>query len=148
MKPKSQSPERVSRPTTGYANGKLENVPTRPFRSPPLGHRPMASEEERHRQAASGRRGTEMDIFADPADAASIRERTTNRRNSESSVRDRPNSLVDSDEGKKYRDRKSRDPRTGKYRPSKKMDVIDKLDVTSIYGAGRKYMFWFESGGG
>ena len=36
---------------------------------------------------------------------------------------------------RKERERRMRDP---KARPSKKVDVIDKLDATGIYGGGRK----------
>jgi len=69
------------------------------------------------------------------------------RRNSESSVAERSGKPLDPEEEKKKqekrrrerrerREREGKDPRTGK--PDRKLDIIDKLDVTSIYGAGCK----------
>ncbi|ETN45498.1 uncharacterized protein HMPREF1541_09330 [Cyphellophora europaea CBS 101466] len=74
----------------------------------------------------------ELDIFADPADKKP-REKTHRRRNSESSVREKP--TMDPEEEKKRRERKYRESKkSGKQQ--KRLDVIDKLDVTSIYGTG------------
>jgi hypothetical protein len=67
------------------------------------------------------------------------------RRNSDSSVADRK---LDPEEEKKRQERKRRererrhreraekDPKSRK--PDRKLDIIDKLDVTSIYGTGCK----------
>jgi hypothetical protein len=126
-------------------DARRENMPPRPYgRGPPPGHRPPMTEEERKRREARIREkvqnGELLDIFADPPDANRIREKRPPRRNSESSVRDKP--ALDSEEEKKRRDRKNRESkRPGKdKKPSRRLDVIDKLDVTSIYGTGRTYM--------
>ncbi|KAJ5917910.1 hypothetical protein N7454_010285 [Penicillium verhagenii] len=64
------------------------------------------------------------------------------RRNSESSVMERPSKLFDDDDEKRRRERRHRErerQRDGKPRSSRKdrrLDIIDKLDVTSIYGTG------------
>lgn len=117
-----------------------ENVPPRPFPRPgPPAHRPSNSEEERRRLAKQ--RG-ELDIFADPPTNRS-RERRP-RRNSESSVRDRK--VLDPEEEKKRREKRETRYKDGKRsgstsksgKPNRRLDVIDKLDVTSIYGTGRK----------
>lgn len=133
-----RSPDRSQRPGTSGRTSRPENVPPRPTRGPRPPQRPN-SEEERRQQGGPVRRGGDLDIFADPTDMNKLRDRRPGqpRRNSESSVRDKAGSL-DTEEERKRRDRKSRDPRTGKHKPSKKLDVIDKLDVTSIYGTGRK----------
>lgn len=50
------------------------------------------------------------------------------------------------DEGKKERDARRRDRerkhREGKdpKKPSRKLDIIDQLDATSIFGTGRKFL--------
>lgn len=87
----------------------------------------------------------ELDIFADPTEPTSSRrpDGRRMRRNSDSSVVDRK-SLDPEEEKKKQekrrqerkerREREGRDPKTGK--PNRKLDIIDKLDVTSIYGTG------------
>jgi hypothetical protein len=109
----------------------------------------------RARRLAGGqgkpRPSAELDIFADPVDASSSRkpEGRRMRRNSESSVADRSGKPLDSEEEKKKqearrrerrerREREGRDPKTGK--PSRKLDIIDKLDVTSIYGTGCEHI--------
>lgn len=76
----------------------------------------------------------EMDIFADPADIKRAQDKHR-RRASDTSVRDKP--VLSPEEEKKRRERKSRDPKS-RSKPQKRLDVIDKLDVTSIYGTGRK----------
>jgi hypothetical protein len=72
------------------------------------------------------------------------------RRNSETSVADRK--PLDPEEEKKrqerkrrererrHRERDSKDPKSRK--PDRKLDIIDKLDVTSIYGTGRKCLYF------
>jgi len=103
-----------------------------------LGHRPANSDEARKRQQAAPR--DKLDIFADPTfdPRPRDRERKT-RRNSESSVRDKPS--MDPEEEKRRRERKYRESKRAgskSSKPNKKLDVIDKLDVTSIYGTGCK----------
>ena len=74
----------------------------------------------------------ELDIFADPTEKKS---RSHQRRNSESSIRDKP--ALDPDEEKKKLERKKRESKR-MVRQQKRLDVIDKLDGTSIYGTGCK----------
>jgi hypothetical protein len=115
-----------------------ENMPPRSYgRGPPQGHRPTHSEEERRRREVKMRaQKGELNVFADPSDATQLREKGRPRRNSESSVRDKPSNL-DPEEEKKRRERKYRESkRLGTKKPSKKLDLIDRLDVTSIYGTG------------
>lgn len=133
-------------PYAAGTSSRGENVPPR---GPP-GHRPSRSQEEamrtRRKEAgpSSGRpRPTgELDIFADPSDTSPRKSDARRaRRNSESSVASR-SKLLDPEEEKKRQDRRKRerrqrDRRDGK-KPDRKLDVIDKLDVTSIYGYGRQ----------
>ncbi|KAJ5106043.1 hypothetical protein NUU61_003390 [Penicillium alfredii] len=91
-----------------------------------------------------------LDIFADPSSQTKPalmdpRERSSRRprRNSESSVMERASKLFDDDDERRRRERRHRDRegrhRDGKHRSSRKnrqLDIIDKLDVTSIYGTG------------
>lgn len=107
----------------------------RSFPRPP-GHKPSLSEEEQRKLQSRPR--AELDIFADPVDANRDRERRP-RRNSESSVRDKTRTM--DEEERRRRDRKNRESKRAGGRstkPNKKLDVIDKLDVTSIYGMGCK----------
>ena len=86
-----------------------------------------------------------MDIFADPSDPSKPREGRL-RRNSETSVREKTNKLLDPDEQKKHDERRrherrhrDKDGRRHKSKhPGHRLDVIDKLDVTSIFGTGGK----------
>lgn len=95
----------------------------------------------RARRAATGlnnrvaRPSGELDIFADPSP-----QKHRVRRNSESSVSSR---ALDPEEEKKRQERRRRERRHREHgkegRPKKtdrKLDIIDKLDVTSIYGTG------------
>lgn len=87
----------------------------------------------------------ELDIFADPVDSTTARRLDSSRRvrrNSESSVVDRK--PLDPEEEKKRqerrrrerRERREREGKDPKRKPDRKLDIIDKLDVTSIYGTG------------
>ena len=129
---------RSSRRAAPHMNGmqrRPENMPPR-SNQPPSGHRPSASEEERRRQHRA-LRGGGLDIFADPADKPRLRERRP-RRNSESSVRDKSAKPNEMEEEKQRRERRAaREKRHGKPQSSqRRLDLIDKLDVTSIYGTG------------
>lgn len=112
-------------------------------------HRPTRSQEDEQRRAGKppGRADT-LDIFADPPARRPTDGRP--RRNSESSIADRSSKLLEADEDKRRRERRHREHRqkdskgrpvpsgSGK-RPNKRLDVIDKLDVTSIFGTGGKF---------
>lgn len=114
-------------------------------------HRPSTSRHPRDRPP----RREKKDVFADPpgltksATTAGSRDRERRpRRNSESSIMERPK-LLESEEERRRRERRRRERearhRDGKSSRSKKnnyhMDIIDKLDVTSIYGTGSKFSF-------
>ncbi|KAJ5768205.1 hypothetical protein N7533_000788 [Penicillium manginii] len=90
-----------------------------------------------------------FDIFADPPSlskaATSGPPKSSSRRprrNSESSVMERASKVFDDDDERRRRERRHRErerQRDGKSRSSRKdrrLDIIDKLDVTSIYGTG------------
>ncbi|KIW15303.1 hypothetical protein PV08_05348 [Exophiala spinifera] len=136
----NDSAKRPQRPPQN-GSSRRENMPPRPNGSqgPPGRHRPSNSDEERRRQRSRNRGPpNELDIFADPSDTRP-RERRTQRRNSESSIRHKPRDL-DPEAEKRRRERKQREKDgTSSHRskkPNRKLDVIDKLDVTSIYGTG------------
>ncbi|KAI0143761.1 Pal1-domain-containing protein [Xylariaceae sp. FL1272] len=110
-----------------------ENIPPRGRGPPPGTHRPSRSQEEafRARRRQNGSNG------AMPARSPQ-RSEPRLRRNSESSVMEKPIS----EEEKKMRDMRRRDrerrdctDRNGKPK-TKKLDIIDQLDATSIYGTG------------
>jgi hypothetical protein len=112
-------------------------------RMPPPGHRPSHSKEERERVAGRSRGPTgQLDIFADPPDLAKARERRP-RRNSDTSIisGEKTRKFLDPDDERRRLERRHRDSkRHGKSKPaSRRLDVIDKLDVTSIYGTGSKW---------
>ncbi|CEJ57432.1 Putative Pal1 cell morphology protein [Penicillium brasilianum] len=113
--------------------------------------RPRPPRERSDRRPAEARSKDPFDIFADPPSLTKVstsgsREPTSSRRprrNSESSVMDRSSKLFDDDDEKRRRERRHRERearhRDGKSRSSRKdrrLDIIDKLDVTSIYGTG------------
>ena len=141
------------RTTNGLA--RAENMP------PPMKHRPSRSHEEEHRLRNAGKpRGTDqvLDIFADPPQDGNPRD-TRPRRNSDSSVVDRNGKPLDAEEERKRRERRHRERDTrardtkGRplpssaprgQKPTRRLDVIDKLDVTSIYGTGCKLSGQFQ----
>ncbi|KAI1001720.1 hypothetical protein K3495_g6483 [Podosphaera aphanis] len=117
----------------------------------PMGHRLTKSQEEalraRRTVSASPNRSRptrELDIFADPPNQSRKSNERRPKRNSVSSIKGSPvKSLTPEDEKKrqerrrrerKLRERDEKDPKSRK--PNHKLDVIDKLDVTSIYGTG------------
>ena len=90
-----------------------------------------------------------LDIFADPpalSQTSKDKAPRRPRRNSESSVMDRGSLLdLDDDDDKRRRERRreresrSKDGKSRSNRKDRRLDIIDKLDVTSIYGTGSKY---------
>ncbi|CAL3962241.1 hypothetical protein PZA11_000544 [Diplocarpon coronariae] len=129
-----------------------ENIPPRvPLKGAPA-HRPSRSQEEamRARRAAAGSSSPskpvpsrqELDIFADPVDSYTARRPDSRRfrRNSDSSVMSK---ATDEEEKKRQerrrrerRERREREGKDPKRKADRKLDIIDKLDVTSIYGTG------------
>lgn len=132
-----------------------ENIPPQGVPRSSTSHRPARSQEDaiRARRLAGessiskpGPSKQELDIFADPVDSSTARrlESRRPRRNSDSSVMSKS---LDPEEEKKRqerirrerrerRDREGKDPRR---KPDRKLDIIDKLDVTSIYGTGGEH---------
>ncbi|KAJ5707534.1 hypothetical protein N7488_007335 [Penicillium malachiteum] len=106
----------------------------------------------RPQDRSSGRRESKpkdpLNIFADPPSLSKASTMGPSgksssrrpRRNSESSVMDRASKLFDDEDEKRRRERRrERERRGDKPRSSRKdrrLDIIDKLDVTSIYGTG------------
>ncbi|KAJ5561286.1 hypothetical protein N7461_000047 [Penicillium sp. DV-2018c] len=132
----------------------LNPAPPRPApsdankRNPLNGNRPPRERLVRPPgRSATSKEKDPLDIFADPptlSENAKGKTPRRPRRNSESSVMDRGKLLdVDDDDGRRRRERRHRErdgrSKDGKSRSSRKdrrLDIIDKLDVTSIYGTG------------
>ena len=134
-------------PVRSQTGDKLENVPLRASN----GHRMSLSQEEAMRARKAGASSgsssgkpkpgkEELDIFADPSDSPQKKERRPVRRNSDSSIVS-GTKVQDPEEEKKKQERRRRE-RERRHREreasKRKLDVIDKLDVTSIYGTGCK----------
>lgn len=165
--PAAPAPAQVPAPARSpELNGTRPPPNSAPRVRPDRGDRPDRMRSARERPSggpAESRSNDPFDIFADPpslSKAATVGPRDKNprrpRRNSESSVMDRASKLFDDDDEKRRRERRHRERegrhRDGKHRSSRKnrqLDIIDKLDVTSIYGTGSKFsgMLCFESGG-
>ncbi len=100
----------------------------------PITHRTSRSHDaERHIHSAKHAytKTKELDIFASPDKSENRRP----RRNSEASV----TSAKDEDRRRRerrHRDKDGRTPSGKSKKPSAKLDIIDKLDVTGIYGPG------------
>ncbi|KAI9817719.1 MAG: hypothetical protein M1826_001475 [Phylliscum demangeonii] len=128
----------------------IQGPPPPPYsqrdRPPVVGHRPSRSHEEEGRPHRVGPPSSTMRSArpaAEFADGYLPREHRPVRRNSESSVAggrsDRPEVDPSRHRDGRPRDRRHRAPPPASYRPkqsSRRLDVIDKLDVTSIYGTG------------
>jgi hypothetical protein len=139
-------------PPYSAGSSRDENAPPR---GPP-NHRPSRSQEEamRARRAANGsssrpRPSGELDIFADPVESSPKKtDSRRTRRNSESSILEKSGRSLDPEEEKKRQERRRRErrhrERDGKdgrsKKPDRKLDIIDKLDVTSIYGTGCEFV--------
>ena len=131
---------------------RVENLP--PQVNGKAGHRITRSEDPERLQKGGNTRDTAdvLDIFADPAETPKSHDRRP-RHNSESSVTDRHGKPLEPEEERRRRERRRCEARPrerdssgrpipvagpkGK-KPSHRLDVIDKLDVTSIYGTGCK----------
>ena len=133
---------------------RAENMP------PPMKHRPSRSHEEEHRLRSGGKpRGSDqiLDIFADPPQEGKRDARP--RRNSDSSLADHNGKPLDPEEERRRRERRLREtrhrdskgrpipsPSARGQKPTRRLDVIDKLDVTSIYGTGCELLRWLHCG--
>ncbi|TQS36786.1 hypothetical protein Golomagni_02755 [Golovinomyces magnicellulatus] len=138
---------------------KSTSPPTKPREiasSRTLGHRFGKSQEDASRTRRSGAGSSSgksnaiggQDIFSGSLKTSTnspkkIEQRRA-RRNSDSSTYERSSKPLDPEEEKKRQERRSRDRKPREHsdkdskprRPNRKLDVIDKLDVTSIYGTG------------
>ncbi len=123
---------------------RTENVPPKPTAGL-TGHHPSRSQEQRHGGKPRGG-APELDIFADPPEPA---RRSRMRRNSDSSIASKILSPEDErrrrerrhrEREARHKDDKNRPPTSSKSKkPNRRLDVIDSLDVTSIYGTGRTF---------
>lgn len=106
----------------------------------------------RERSERRAKQADPLDIFADPPSKAPSdsggreRERRPHRRNSESSIMEKTPKLLDPEDERRRKERRRRerearhrDGRSRSKRPHYQLDIIDKLDVTSIYGTGSEY---------
>ncbi|TIC95829.1 Protein PAL1 [Colletotrichum higginsianum] len=135
------------RPSTNRPPGQpgRENIPPGRRGPPPPGHRPSRSQEEamRQRRMQGGSNGGPPRPAGAPASPQRRPQERRPRRNSDSSV------LIDiekplTEEEKKAKDARRRErerrAREGKdkdpKKPSRRLDIIDQLDATSIYGTG------------
>ncbi|CAG8958035.1 hypothetical protein HYFRA_00000379 [Hymenoscyphus fraxineus] len=158
----SRTPARGTRPphTRSNTEGRPEGRPPPPYSSSrgrgenmPPRHRMTRSQEEALRARKPGaprpsRPSEELDIFADPQPSTSKSGARRVRRNSDSSVMSKNGRALDSEDEKRRAERRRRErerrhrEKDGKEssskgkKPDRKLDVIDKLDVTSIYGTG------------
>ncbi|SLM35172.1 Pal1 cell morphology [Lasallia pustulata] len=149
----STNSRQVMPPPSTYLNYRPENVPPPANLGPGLGgHRPSRSQDEDQQKTRNGARCRAplqgLDVFADPPGVVKDGEGRRPRRNSDSSaVSSKP---LDSEEERRRKERRHKDRearRDGKGRPhasssskakkpNQRLDIIDKLDVTSIYGTG------------
>ncbi|KAJ6072162.1 hypothetical protein N7499_010176 [Penicillium canescens] len=138
-----------------FENLSLKPAPQPPRSRPPPNatHRTPSNRDRPQRppgRSAEPKEKDPLDIFADPprlnkAATMGSRDRPSRRprRNSESSVMDRASTIFDDEDEKRRRERRHRERESrnkdGKSRSTRKdrrLDIIDKLDVTSIYGTG------------
>ncbi|EEQ84029.1 Pal1 cell morphology protein, variant 2 [Blastomyces dermatitidis ER-3] len=102
-----------------------------------------SKEESQSRSKGHGRPPI-GDIFADPKEPSKSRNQRRPRRNSDSSLMDIPSRPIDPEAERRRRERRQRErdakPKDGKSRSKRsnghRLDIIDKLDVSSIYGTG------------
>ncbi|KAM0245078.1 hypothetical protein ACHAQJ_010664 [Trichoderma viride] len=124
------------RPTDRPAPPRRESESQASARAADNKHRPTRSQEEalRARKPAPKTTTTRPSLLDDSPPRKPVQRRP--RRNSDSSVMDFDAKSLTAEE-KKMIEAKRRERTKGKsQRPSRKMDIIDQLDATSIYGTG------------
>ncbi|KAI0607678.1 membrane associated protein pal1 [Pyrenophora tritici-repentis] len=119
-------------------------APARSGTDPRAGHRPSRSEEERRERARESSRGPSRPRGPPSSSDRRDREHRRPRRNSESSIADKgtldPREERRRRERRREREERSKDGKDGKDSKGKRvrrpqgLDLIDKLDVTGIYG--------------
>ncbi|KAI0850843.1 Pal1-domain-containing protein [Daldinia vernicosa] len=116
---------------TGPPRG--ENNPPRGRGGPPSSHRPTRSQEEalKARRMHSASNGGEKSLSGKQTDRRP-------RRNSDSSMIEKPLTEEEKKARELRRKERERRHREGKDKPktARKIDIIDQLDATSIYGTG------------
>ncbi|EGY19680.1 uncharacterized protein VDAG_01696 [Verticillium dahliae VdLs.17] len=119
-----------------------ENMPPPGRRVPPPGHRPTRSQEEalRARKLQGDSNRPDRSRPSGPADSPHRRPPAGRpRRNSESSILEKP---IPEEEKKarearrRERERRHREGKDKEKKPQRKLDVIDQLDHTSLFGGG------------
>lgn len=100
-------------------------------------HRPSKSQEEALKRA---RRKQDQASRPDVSKSPQRKPQRRPRRNSDSSVIDGVKTGTDAKGSTDAKDRSRRDgkDRSRSGKPSRRLDIIDQLDATSIYGTGRK----------
>ncbi|RYP09467.1 hypothetical protein DL765_008417 [Monosporascus sp. GIB2] len=122
----------MNRPPGGPGPGprRGENVPPRDGLGPPRSHRPTRSQEEALRARKPQGAPKEQSLLDSPPRRSVPRP----RRNSDTSILEIEKPLTE--EEKRKRKERERRLREQKARPNRKVDIIDKLDATGIYGGG------------
>ncbi|CRG85874.1 Protein PAL1 [Talaromyces islandicus] len=135
IKPKERRPP-PPRPDKPYSSSR-----SRPSGRPDGQGSRRDRSRDRNRSKDRSREKDPFDIFADPPDRKERPSRPREgrprpRRNSESSIMEKPRRM-DFEDDKRRRERRQRDGKSRSKRPQGyRLDLIDKLDVTSIYGTG------------
>ncbi|KAK4102236.1 Pal1-domain-containing protein [Parathielavia hyrcaniae] len=116
-----------------------DGAPPPSRRGPPPNHRPTRSQEEAlraQRRQESGNRGG----LPDPSRSPQRRSERRPRRNSESSIMDVDKAMTEEEKKQREARRRERERRHRENKEkkplSRKIDIIDQLDATSIYGTG------------
>ncbi|KAK4156982.1 Pal1 cell morphology protein-domain-containing protein [Chaetomidium leptoderma] len=141
--PPRPNAEKPPVPTTGHRGPpppyREGGAPPPNRRGPPPNHRPTRSQEEAlraRRKQESGDRGGRPD----PARSPQRRQERRPRRNSESSIMDADKITTEEETKQREQRRRERERRhrenKDKKPGSRKLDIIDQLDATSIYGIG------------
>ncbi|RYP75193.1 hypothetical protein DL771_002518 [Monosporascus sp. 5C6A] len=122
----------MNRPPGGSGPGarRGENIPPRDSLGPHRSHRPTRSQEEALRARKPQGAPKEQSLVDSPPRRSVPRP----RRNSDTSILEIEKPLTEEEKRKrKERERRLREQKT---RPNRKVDIIDKLDATGIYGGG------------
>ncbi|KAL2017064.1 hypothetical protein VTK56DRAFT_2637 [Thermocarpiscus australiensis] len=114
-----------------------ENMPLPNRRDLPPNHRPTRSQEEALHARRMQANGGDNSRPLDPSRSPQRRPDRRPRRNSESSIMDADKSMTDEERKRRERERRHRHRENKDRKPvNRKLDIIDQLDATSIYGTG------------
>ncbi|KAK4240129.1 Pal1 cell morphology protein-domain-containing protein [Achaetomium macrosporum] len=116
-----------------------EGAPPPNRRGPPPNHRPTRSQEEALRAKKMQENGDRADRL-NPSRSPQRRPERRPRRNSESSIMDVERTMTEEEKRQRELRRRERERRhrenKDKKPTSRKLDIIDQLDATGIYGVG------------